>query len=426
MKSRAAVLPPTDVHQGDHSPGDLSFLFGMANNLRGSVAMAQAHTEQGLHPDVVGLAQQIVTTDGAQLNRLNSLQSRLGSATAYGSASSGHGKGALDGNELGGGESGNSEFIGGELRAASAPYGNVAYADPGYQKDGKKRYPIDTEAHVRAAWSYINQAGNAAAYSAEQLASIKSRITAAARKLGITISGRSEWDSPEESERSVDRFSEFERSVPFEMAQTSDGLTLEGYAAVFDKAARIRDQEGEFDEVIKPGAFRESLRERTPVLMFEHGKHPLIGSMPLGVLRHVEEDSRGLHIEARLSDNWLIQPVREAIRDGGVRGMSFRLVVPEGGDRWTRRSRDVELREVMRINTRELGPVVFPAYQLTTAHVRSALDCIDCNTGRSRTRSAGGGGFSDAQPGNGEASRIRAAIRILDVHPLLSKEHYRA
>lgn len=32
------------------------------------------------------------------------------------------------------------------------PYGSVAYADPGYQSDGKKRYPIDTEAHIRAAW----------------------------------------------------------------------------------------------------------------------------------------------------------------------------------------------------------------------------------------------------------------------------------
>lgn len=67
----------------------------------------------------------------------------------------------------------------------SKPYGNVEYADPGYQGDGKKRYPLDTEAHVRAAWSYINTAKDAKAYSAQQLAKIKGKIKAAMAKHGI-------------------------------------------------------------------------------------------------------------------------------------------------------------------------------------------------------------------------------------------------
>src|SRR5260370_3386209 len=33
--------------------------------------------------------------------------------------------------------------------AKKAPYGNVDYADPGYQKDKKKRYPVDTAEHIR-------------------------------------------------------------------------------------------------------------------------------------------------------------------------------------------------------------------------------------------------------------------------------------
>jgi hypothetical protein len=69
----------------------------------------------------------------------------------------------------------------------SKPYGNVNYADPGYQKDKKKRYPIDTAAHVRAAWSYINQKDNANIYTAAQLSRIKSRIKSAAKKFGINI-----------------------------------------------------------------------------------------------------------------------------------------------------------------------------------------------------------------------------------------------
>jgi HK97 family phage prohead protease len=69
----------------------------------------------------------------------------------------------------------------------NAPYGDVAYGDPGYQKDGKKRYPIDTADHVRAAWSYINQADNAKLYSSEHLAAIKGRIKGAAKRLGVEI-----------------------------------------------------------------------------------------------------------------------------------------------------------------------------------------------------------------------------------------------
>lgn len=66
--------------------------------------------------------------------------------------------------------------------ADKKPYGDVAYADP---KNGK--YPIDTAERTRAAWSYINQAKNAAEYSAKELAAIKGRIRSAARKFGIEI-----------------------------------------------------------------------------------------------------------------------------------------------------------------------------------------------------------------------------------------------
>ncbi|HEU0155939.1 MAG TPA: DUF6582 domain-containing protein, partial [Stellaceae bacterium] len=62
------------------------------------------------------------------------------------------------------------------------PYGEVEYADPGYQADGKKRYPIDTERHIRAAWNFINRPTNAKRYSASELEQIKGRIVAAWKK----------------------------------------------------------------------------------------------------------------------------------------------------------------------------------------------------------------------------------------------------
>lgn len=72
-------------------------------------------------------------------------------------------------------------------KTSSKPYGDVSYADPGYQSDKKKRYPIDTAKHVRAAWSYINQADNVKAYSPAQIRRIKSKIKAAAKKFNIEI-----------------------------------------------------------------------------------------------------------------------------------------------------------------------------------------------------------------------------------------------
>jgi hypothetical protein len=68
-----------------------------------------------------------------------------------------------------------------------APYGDVKYADPGLQADKVKRYPIDTEAHARAAWSYINQAENAEKYSPEDLTKVRKAIESALQAFGVGV-----------------------------------------------------------------------------------------------------------------------------------------------------------------------------------------------------------------------------------------------
>jgi len=73
-----------------------------------------------------------------------------------------------------------------EEKANKKPYGDVEYADPGY-RDGVHRYPIDTAAHVRAAWAYIHVEHDRGFYTAEQLQHIEDRIRAAAHKFGIKL-----------------------------------------------------------------------------------------------------------------------------------------------------------------------------------------------------------------------------------------------
>jgi len=72
------------------------------------------------------------------------------------------------------------------MAGPAEPYGDVKYADPGY-RDSKKRYPIDTPDHIRAAWAYINMPKNQSGYSPEQIKAIKAKIVAAAKKAGIEI-----------------------------------------------------------------------------------------------------------------------------------------------------------------------------------------------------------------------------------------------
>jgi len=61
-------------------------------------------------------------------------------------------------------------------------YGDVEFADP-----VNKKYPIDTDKHIRAAWSYINHEDNAAKYDQDEVKQIKDRIKRAARKHDIEI-----------------------------------------------------------------------------------------------------------------------------------------------------------------------------------------------------------------------------------------------
>jgi HK97 family phage prohead protease len=169
-----------------------------------------------------------------------------------------------------------------------------------------------------------------------------------------------------------------------------DGLTLDGYAAGFGQATRIDSWEGMFDETFARGSFRKTLRERSPLMQYDHGRHPLIGSIPIGRYDSLTEDEQGLHVVGRLTDNWLIQPVRDAIADGGVTGMSIRFEVVKDEWRdakgkvvkaeelmdllWQPGDRGPLQRTVKEAKLLEAGPVAWPAYPQTSVGVRAQAE----------------------------------------------------
>jgi len=190
--------------------------------------------------------------------------------------------------------------------------------------------------------------------------------------------------------------------------EPADGLTMDGYAAVFKRETVIDSWEGRFKEIVEPGSMRKSFREKPPIVQFDHGSHPTIGSLPIASVRSISEDTDpvlapdgGAHIVARLFDNWLVEPVRQAIAEGAVNGMSFRFGVvrdewrtPEGKvlkddalyealmESWMRNIPDEELltRHLKEVRVPELGPVVWPAYAETSVGVRSGKVTIDLAT----------------------------------------------
>jgi HK97 family phage prohead protease len=312
-------------------------------------------------------------------------------------------------------------------RINDLPDSAFAYIESGGSKDeqgkttprSKRHFPIHDAAHVRNALARASQSP----FGAKAMPKIK----AAAKKFGIDVGSSARPDVAGMCVRAFD----FESRSSL---QHHDGRTLEGYAAVFNQTTRIAAFGGDFDEVILPGAFKRSLEQRTPVLQFEHGRDPRVGAVPIGSIQDIREDDNGLYVRAQLFDNATVEPVRQAIAERAIRGMSFRFSIPDGGDTWTRRSGDVDLREIVDTDTAECGPVVFPAYDQTTVSVRSLLAQLDPTehrallrelaaelglaadlelTGRSDARSTDGGDPDD-QPGSGEASTVPINRQRLD------------
>ncbi|MEH3129159.1 MAG: HK97 family phage prohead protease [Mycolicibacterium neoaurum] len=204
------------------------------------------------------------------------------------------------------------------------------------------------------------------------------------------------------------------RSLPFTAVRdgaadtdADDGRNFQGFGAMFNTPTRIDSWgEGRFDEQIAPGAFRKSLREVAPKFQFDHGRHPLFGSLPCGVITDIHEDERGLYVAARMAAATLWESLREAIASGAVDGMSFRFSVIREEWRDTRgklvQPEDVKrilfygeqperaplLRTLKEVRVTEVGPVVWPAYSSTSATLRThqSGSTITSSTARRRLK----------------------------------------
>jgi len=158
------------------------------------------------------------------------------------------------------------------------------------------------------------------------------------------------------------------RMVPNVLARAdvSDGNTLTGLAAVFNTPAQIESYSGTFTEQIQPGAFKKTITERTPKVMFNHGMDPQIGMKPLGKPAVLQERKDGLYTETPLDDTSYNRDLKASIASGAIDGMSFQFDVLQ--EEW---NEDKTERTIKEVRLYEFGPVTWPAYETTSAGIRS-------------------------------------------------------
>lgn len=133
--------------------------------------------------------------------------------------------------------------------------------------------------------------------------------------------------------------------VPFKVKAVSDDGLFSGYGSVFG----VVDS---YQEVVAPGAFKESLEGRTPSLLWQHRS-----GEPIGVYSKVHEDNIGLHVEGKLA----LKTARgaeayELLKMGAISGLSIGYVTREDTyDKVT------GVRTLKKLDLWEVSLVTFPA-----------------------------------------------------------------
>jgi HK97 family phage prohead protease len=137
------------------------------------------------------------------------------------------------------------------------------------------------------------------------------------------------------------------RALPLDMKSLDDDGAFEGYASLFNREDLGHD-------VIAPGAFRESLKNRGAArikMLFQHDP-----AEPIGVWDEIREDARGLYVRGRLMT--AVAKAREVLalmRAGALDGLSIGFKAVKA-----RRDAASGIRRLEKVDLWEISVVTFP------------------------------------------------------------------
>ena len=166
----------------------------------------------------------------------------------------------------------------------------------------------------------------------------------------------------------------------------TDGLIIEGYAAVYDDVADIC---GMFKETIARGAF-DSADMRDVPLKYNHVDNVPILARTRNKSLTLIADDKGLRIRAELLDTTDGVDMYKRIKAGLIDKMSFAFSIAEDGDEWTRKDGG-KFRTITKFDRIfDVSVVDMPAYENTSIFARSKeiADAINFDSSDDENRAA--------------------------------------
>lgn len=149
-----------------------------------------------------------------------------------------------------------------------------------------------------------------------------------------------------------------------------DTVTFNGVASLVDTPYSVRDQFGEYQETILPGAFKKTLREKDDIrLLINHDGIPLARTKSKTLRLSADPH---LSAEATLdSASPLVQTIRSAMERGDMDQMSIGMRVHR--QEW---NEDYTERQIKEAQLFDVSIVTYPASPTTTASLRSLDETI--------------------------------------------------
>lgn len=145
------------------------------------------------------------------------------------------------------------------------------------------------------------------------------------------------------------------------------GSVIEGHAAVFDSWSETLGSIFPFQEIVRKGAFKDSIAKDDIRALFNHDPNYVLGRNRAGTLELVE-DEIGLRVRISPPDTTWARDLQASIRRGDISQMSIGFIVED--DEWSTRN-GMDMRELKRVQLFDVSPVTFPAYTATDVGVRA-------------------------------------------------------
>lgn len=159
------------------------------------------------------------------------------------------------------------------------------------------------------------------------------------------------------------------RMLPLKELRVNDDETgvIVGHASVFNSWSETLGSLFPFKEIVRKGAFVESIGKDDIRALFNHDPNYVLGRNIANTLS-LEEDEMGLLVRITPPNTSWAKDLSESIRRKDISQMSIGFIVED--DSWGTKD-GIDIREIRKVQLFDVSPVTFPAYTQTDVGIRA-------------------------------------------------------